>query len=327
MNDQNPHAFRPIKRQEAIKNLQQLPPSILEHISEKIKSFNSKPLSEIAEIEIQELISELTYVYFMIPVTLKAGHVIFRGRQVDTDQLLPTVNEFYAPCPEKAKVQRANMNGESIFYGANSEETVFAEVRAKANSCVNMAAFSVKVDFEITAYLIGEIDHYRRWSKNRFLPQGLEKQSLEVFNSLDPNVALAIHLVDAFLADHFSRTGKDAYRVSNYIAREFLRVQAIDAIIYPSVEFPGGQNYAINDDISKEKLEVKGCTAIKILNDYGYGSYRGGRYGIARVDHANTLIPWITPDDSHNKIQQLKLEIETTPDPIGSWLISPRTQR
>ena len=130
-------------------------------------------------------------------------------------------------------------------------------------------------------------------------------------------------MVDAFLADRFSRPGKDAYRVTNLIAREFLRSKSIDAIIYPSVAHPGGTNYAIKADVSRERLEARACVAVEILNDYGYGSYRGGRYGIAKIRPGISEIPWVTPQDHPDVIQKLKLETKKDPDPIIAWMMRP----
>lgn len=312
--------FQAVACTDAIKGLLSLPPTVLNHVSKKISDFNRLRDDEIDEIETRRLISELAFVYFLMPIAIRRGHVIFRGRSFESRSLLSTVQEFYAPSADLAVVQRANGHGETVFYGGSSDETVFSEVGATAGKFINIAALGVRQDCEITAFTIGEMDHYRRWRRNRFLPSGLELSTQETLSKLHPDVSLAIQLVDAFLADRFSRPGKEAYRVTNLIASEFLRSQSIDAIIYPSVALPGGTNYAIKDEVSRARLEVKACAAVEILNDYGYGSYRGRRYGVAKISAEIDSIPWVSMDAPQHVVQKFASDLSSDPDPVLAWL-------
>lgn len=313
--------FEAKERAKAIAELQQLPPSVLPYCSDLINQFNSKKDNEIDEQAARELISELTYCYFLLPISIRQEHTIFRGRPVEAGTRVPNVAELGPPPAQVATTGRANGHGESIFYGGSSDETVFSELQLAAGHAVNIAAFSVKPMQEITAYVIGEMDHLRRWGRPRFLPAGLEVHSQEILSSLHPDVALAIQLVDAFFADRFSRKGKEAYRVTNLIAREFLQSQTIDAIVFPSVAHPGGFNYAIKSQVSTERLQVRACVAVEILKNYGYGSYLGGRYGLAKVSPADTTVHWITPEHDPKMIQQFKEEMQKDPDPITAWMM------
>ncbi len=316
-------AFEARARSDAIKGLKSLPPDVLDRVAEQIRDFNSRPDDDIDEAEAHRIITELTFVYFLLPVSISNGHTIFRGRPVVQGKLLPVVDEFGPPPSDKTGAGRANGAGDPLFYGGSSDETVFSEIRATAGSSVNIAAFTVKSGRSITAHVIGELDHYRRWRRNRFLPASLEDHAQNILAELHPDVALAVQLVDAFLADRFSRPGKGAYRLTNLIAREFLRSQSIDAIIYPSVAHPGGTNYAIKDSVSRERLEAQACVAVEILNDYGYGSFRGGQYGLAKLRPETSEIPWVTPQDHPDVIPKLKLETEKDPDPIIAWMMRP----
>lgn len=308
---------------EALQNLKSLSPDVLDRVAEQIRDFNSRSDEDIDQAEAHRIITELTFVYFLLPVSISNGHTIFRGRPVAPGSLLPIVEEFGPPPTHKAGVGRANTAGDPLFYGGSSDETVFAEIRTTAGTSINIAALTVKPGSNITAHVIGELDHYRRWQRNRFLPAGLEDHAQNILAELHPDVALAVQLVDAFLADRFSRPGKEAYRVTNLIAREFLRSKSIDAIIYPSVAHPGGMNYAIKANVSRERLEARACVAVEMLNDYGYGSYRGGRYGIAKIHPGISEISWVTSQDNPDVIQKLKLETEKDPDPITTWMMRP----
>lgn len=188
-------AFEAMARSEAIKNMKSLPPDVLDHVAEQIRIFNSRPDDGIDEAEAHRLITELTFVYFLLPGSIRNRHTIFRGRPVGPGSLLPVVSEFGPPPTHKAGVGRANGAGDPLFYGGSSDETVFAEIRATSGNSINIAAFTVKPGRNITAHVIGELDHYRRWRRNRFLPAGLEDHAQNILAELHPDVALAVQLV------------------------------------------------------------------------------------------------------------------------------------
>lgn len=317
----DPPAFDAMEREKAIKYLQSLHPSVLDHISRLTRDFNRRSDDEVSEVETRELINELTFVYFLSTVSIRNGHRILRGRPVGPNELLASVSEFGPPPAGKTVTGRANGAGSPVFYGGSSDETVFAEIGAAAGSFVNIAAFTVKPDSEISAHVIGEIDYYRRWKRGRFLPEGMEGHTQEILSELHPDVALAVQLVDAFLVDRFSRPGKAAYRITNIIALEFLGSRSVDAIIYPSVAHAGGINYGIKADVSVERLEAGACAAVEILNDYGYGSFRGGRYGLATINGDCDRICWVTPKDHLDVIQKLKREADLAPNFATEWLM------
>lgn len=78
-------AFEAIVRSEAIKNLKSLPPGILDHVAEQVRKFNSRPDDDIDEAEAHRIITELTFVYFLLPV-VRADAEFFREYTGMTDE-------------------------------------------------------------------------------------------------------------------------------------------------------------------------------------------------------------------------------------------------
>jgi len=120
--------FEAVACTDALRGLLSLPPTVLNHVSKRISDFNRLRDDEIDEIETRQLISELAFVYFLIPIAIRSGHVIFRGRSFESSRLLSTVQEFYAPAAELAVVQRVNGHGESVFTAAVAMKQCFQKL-------------------------------------------------------------------------------------------------------------------------------------------------------------------------------------------------------
>lgn len=312
-------AFEPKGAEKALEDLLGLSPIVLQQNSEMMRKFNDTPDDEIDSAAAHWLISELTYCYFLFPVSIKQGHTIIRGRPVQSGGLLPRIVDLGPPPEDVATAGRANAAGESIFYGASSDETVFAELRLCKGQSANISAWSVRPEGKLLTHVIGEMDHLRRWSRTRFLPSEFGTHVRGVLDRLHPDVALAIQLVDAFLADRFSRVGASAYRVTNLITREFLRSKTIDGVIYESVAHAGGFNYALKRRRAETELQLKACQALEIIEDYGYGSVRAKRYALAKPGIGAASVDWVTANHGQHAAEQIKREILQNED-IGRWM-------
>lgn len=60
-------AFESIARLDALKNLKSLSPDVLDRVAEQIRDFNSRSDDDIDEAEAHRIITELTFVYFLLP--------------------------------------------------------------------------------------------------------------------------------------------------------------------------------------------------------------------------------------------------------------------
>ncbi|MBA3755095.1 MAG: hypothetical protein H0X02_02185 [Nitrosomonas sp.] len=104
-------------------------------------------------------------------------------------------------------------------------------------------------------------------------------------------------MIDAFLADEFIKPAiTDAdYKItsafSNIILNESEESDQIDAIIYPSVVFRGGLNFAIKPKSLKNKIKLINAEIIEITDVIGYGIFDYRPLGkLKSVNHG--LLEW-----------------------------------
>lgn len=88
-------------------------------------------------------------------------------------------------------------------------------------------------------------------------------------------------LIDGFIADEFrqpAKTNQDYKITSAFIdilLMDYPAKNPIEAIVYPSVAFQNGMNFAVTLDAYKAKLELDSSNTkiIRIKRVYGYGIF------------------------------------------------------
>lgn len=141
------------------------------------------------------------------------------------------------------------------FTGAVAMRQCSRKIRATAGSSINIAAFWSS---------LAATSHSTRHRQARSLsPMAAEplparrpgRARTEHPCGAPPDVALAVQLVDAFLADRFSRPRRKPTGLRNLIARRISPITIDRRDHLPSVAHPGGTNYAIKADVGRERLE------------------------------------------------------------------------
>ncbi len=83
-------------------------------------------------------------------------------------------------------------------------------------------------------------------------------------------------VIDAFLADEFSKpavSNTDYFITSALSNVLFDNLDPLDALIYPSVVFPKGLNFAISVQAYESKMKLIRANIVKINDILGYGIY------------------------------------------------------
>ena len=117
-----------------------------------------------------------------------------------------------------------------------------------------------------------------------------------------PNAVLA-QLIDAFIADEFIKraTTDTDYRITSAFATLVLNESEgsnqIDALVYPSVEFRGGLNFAIKPDSLKNKMELIDSEVIEITDTLGYGIFEYRQLGKLKSNNSG-LLEWTVLNQS-----------------------------
>ena len=183
------------------------------------------------------------------------------------------------PRGQTIKYARCHRPGRSVGYCSLYMDTALAEVRAELGQQYAIATFRMPGSSIVIP--VGEFDYFRRTGRT-YLGEAVE-QSAKIYSEiLDREDWALIALFDAFLADEFIRpveTQTD-YKVTSAMAEVLFHgglkfPEPIDAIIYPSVAFREGTNFAIRSDSfqSKIKLVESETKIIEITDVFGYGIY------------------------------------------------------
>ena len=158
-------------------------------------------------------------------------------------------------------------------------DTALAEIRAEAGQQYAIATFMMPGRSLVLP--VGELDYFRRTGRT-YLGEAVE-QSANIYRELLAREDWAvIALFDAFLADEFIRPAETQtdYKVTSAMAEVLFHgglkfSEPIDAIMYPSVVFREGTNFAIRSDSfwSKIKLVESETKIIEVTDVFGYGIY------------------------------------------------------
>lgn len=172
---------------------------------------------------------------------------------------------------------RCHKPGAPVFYGSLFSETVLSEIEVELGDQVVISEFQIEQD--IVALPVGELDYFRR-GRQTYLGAKIDESSKpfeDALEAIDRNVVPL--LIDAFLADEFiapARSNTD-YKItsafSDIIFNEFVENAKVEAVVYPSVAFRGGVNFAIRPETEKEKMKLIGAQIIEISEALGYGIF------------------------------------------------------
>ena len=289
----------------AVKELQAIESDHLYLIAKEISDFNAKNSVEITDEEIQRVVSAAMRYQFILPHALHAGQTIFRARPCNPGEIFKNTTELSYPQTPPSRPGRANKPGAVLFYAGSSFETVMSELGVSNGDFYNVVEARIKQGSNIKVGMIGDFDSVRRYGKTVLNKKAYKQYIHHIVSQLKGEVQLAVWLVDAFFADRFSRAGEYEYKVTSAITNEYLSINGLDGIAYPSIKLPGNVCYAIRPEAVDNKIEFVKCSAEFVLNDFGYGVFRGGTYAEAVITKHPCDIPWKTDP---NKIKKVILE-------------------
>jgi len=210
---------------------------------------------------------------------------VFRARRLKSPgEWFKSADDLGSPIPEKTdKFGRCHQPGAPVFYGSLLAETVLSEIDAELEDHVVISEFQIEQD--ITVIPVGEFDYFWR-TRQTYLGAENEASSKpfeEALKTIDDNVVPLI--VDAFLADEFIEPARNHtdYKItsafSDIIFNEFGKRYEIDAIVYPSVAFRGGVNFAFRPDSEKRKMKLIDAKIVEITEAVGLGIFGHRKLG------------------------------------------------
>lgn len=215
------------------------------------------------------------YKSYSIPKEL----LIHRVRRLENKgQWFRSIEDLGPTPPEKTLAYgRCHQPRRPVGYWSLYEDMALAEVRAELNEQYVISTFKLPEGSRFVP--VGDLDYYRRIGRT-YLGHAFEQSGNSYKEILDREDWTIFALFDAFLADEFIKpimTQTD-YKITSAIADVLfncdLKLGKIDGIVYPSVAFREGTNFAVRE-VFKSKMEpVPAETKIVEITDvFGYGIF------------------------------------------------------
>ena len=214
--------------------------------------------------------------------SIPENHSIVRARHLEkAGEWFESIADLGPPQPEKTlQYGRCHRPGRSVAYCSLYEGTALTEIRAGLGSQYVISTFSMPAGSILLP--VGELDYFRR-TEQTYLGEAHERSKANHKEILDRDDWALIALFDAFLAEEFitpAETQVD-YKVTSAMADVLFHgglpfPEPIDAIIYPSVAFRAGTNFAIQSasfQSSKVRLVESETKIIEVTKALGYGIY------------------------------------------------------
>jgi hypothetical protein len=230
-------------------------------------------------------------VVFQLPQELE----VVRARRLDDKEWPCLKKELGYPPPEVTKRGRCNQLGDPLLYVSLYEDTALAEIGAtRGDHCVIST-------FELLAALrfvpVGQFDLYRRTGEAYI---GAMSQTNTIYDQIMamPTSELSA-LFDAFLADEFLRPSSSDvdYKISSIFSDILLKgdlkpTKPIDAIVYPSVAFRHGLNFALRSDAYDSQVKLVKAEVLEIKEALGFGLFRYKKLATLETVTSDQQLVW-----------------------------------
>lgn len=214
--------------------------------------------------------------------SIPEDHSIVRARHLEKEgEWFQSIADLGPLQPEKTlKYGRCHRPGRSVAYCSLHEGVALTEIRAELGQHYVISTFSMPTGSIVLP--VGELDYFRRTGET-YLGEALEHSKENYKKILARDDWALIALFDAFLADEFimpAETQVD-YKVTSAMADVLFHgglpfPEPIDAIIYPSVAFRAGTNFAVKSSsfrFAKVRLVKSETKIIEVTKAFGYGIY------------------------------------------------------
>ncbi len=178
---------------------------------------------------VRDVVEKLLKYHILV---LRAGKKFYRGRICNSPSGL-SMDELGAPPSTKTRPGRANPQGISYLYLAESEETTLYEVRASFLDYVSIGEFELNENVKIVA--LRDISNI-----SPFLPDLDLKEYVSNKNIL--------YQFSSALAKPLRRIDSDLEYLPTQYLCEYVKSLGIDGVEYASAMHDGGINYAFFDE-------------------------------------------------------------------------------
>lgn len=299
-----------MKKTDDIRFLNDYPDDIDKKVSQLIYDYQSTHNPNQRHKLAETVVERLSQFSFSFPVEFRHEHSFYRGRKVQhPQQLYPTIGELsYPPNSENVKLGRANFDGQQILYSCFSITEVYSELACKQDDAINLLRFRPKRDVKVFFTPIGQLNSVRRFHRVDVGSEVYLNLMLEQLQRLKAPVARACCLVDAFFADEFSKpdpnhndTDISQYHLTSLIANKLYEDDRVDGIVYPSVQYSGGYNFAIKAKSFDSKFEPEQYEGNIVRHVLGYGIREIATYAFGNSVKEDGALTWARLETAPHK--------------------------
>ena len=173
---------------------------------------------------------------------------VFRARKIENSEEHNNKSDIWSPPVEKARLCRANAEGESIFYGAFDPVTAIREIKLQTGDSFTLGSFwlsSMEDDFR-SSIVVAIPKRTHAWSRNQHL------HSMILSNFMFSEFTRPVGFGTEF-----------QYKASCAISELLLDSPHKDSLIYPSMCDFNSYNIVIQNDSAENRLrptQIFKCT-------------------------------------------------------------------
>lgn len=250
----------------------------LEATLQLIERFNGGMERRLPWNEIRKIIDLISEGHLFLGANLPE-QVFYRGRVLKPGERFENIDELKAPPAAMVRSYgRCNCPNQPVFYASSNQETVLSELGVASEDRVQILKCRPKTGSKISATIVGEIDHVRRYgTHSNATGPGFADEIRKHWGSLNQLQRLRLNLVDAFIADKFRTEIKYSfeYKITSAFS-DIIFSQKIDSFFYPSVGHRGGLNIAIQAEAAHNEFEYTASEIIQVRECLGYGLFGYG---------------------------------------------------
>lgn len=254
---------------------------MLDEVLRVIEQLRGGAKSRLPYAQIREIMSAwakygVYSVYSKIPEELS----VHRARRLGNKKWFEFADDLGPPIPEKTITYgRCHKPKHPLCYCSLYEDTALAEVNAEFGEQYVISTFIMPKDIRLIP--VGELDYYRRTGRT-YIGNETQQSAEPHEKALGEEDGVVAALIDAFLADEFIKqaTTQTDYKITSALSDVLLNgdlkpQKPIDAIVYPSVVFREGINFAILPEPYKSKMKLVEAETkiIEITHVLGYGIF------------------------------------------------------
>jgi hypothetical protein len=255
-----------------------------------IAKANEGDLEQVSWSELRAEIARLTMGFPIVVQSLDAeSSVVSRARRLTDGEEIRFIGQIGPPSSQQSVgYGRCNRPDRPFLYSGANTPLLLSEIGVGVGDRVCLAHLKLARDAKLLN--LGAIDLYRRTSGYCMLDEKIKEF---IANSLlSSSRGVRIPLMDAFVADYFSRPGGPmVYKLTSAFTDVVLSgAPKLDGIVYDSVSHRGGKCFGFRGSLFPATVLPAAVQIVTITANHGYGIYDFVEDQVSDVFSGNEIV-------------------------------------